>query len=422
MDGKPQVAERLHYLDGLRGLAALTVFFAHLSIVVFPSLFNGLPSMARLRFEWVLAGTPLDILWAANFAVCIFFVMSALVLSHFYEKEGGNFLAVCARRYLRLVLPILAASFFAYVLWTSGAMFNLKAQEITQEGWLKAQYVTASPGFGQYLRESLYGVFRVPMSEFNPALWTMKYEMEGSIGVFALYTLVPQRLLRAVVLALGFILFFNSYYMCFVGGVLIYEWMNLPSAIRAFVPNWTGWVLLAAGLYMGAFPYNVATPENIWFGRMLFLGVEQWHMIGAIPLVFACVMLAPVRRFFSFRPLQFLGKISFALYLVHGPMICSLMSFLIVSFCRPPHARLAMFAAAAVTIPVTLLVANYAATWVDRPSVRFSAMVGRYLVHLSNMRGSYLAGLLPRRLAIGHPGEPTLDAPRNNETLIGETG
>jgi peptidoglycan/LPS O-acetylase OafA/YrhL len=101
---------RVRYLDGLRGFAAFVVLLSHVSIVAFPSIFNGLPEMARLRWEWRLAGTPLDLLWAANFAVCIFFVMSALVLSAFCEKEGTNFVANSVRRYIRLTVPILAAS------------------------------------------------------------------------------------------------------------------------------------------------------------------------------------------------------------------------------------------------------------------------------------------------------------------------
>jgi peptidoglycan/LPS O-acetylase OafA/YrhL len=378
--------ERLRYLDGLRGIAALIVCTTHVNIVIFPSIFNGLPSMSRLGYEWMLAGTPLGILWAANFAVCIFFVMSALVLSHFYQREGENFLAVCIRRYLRLALPILVTSFFAYLLWISGAMFNLKAQQITQEGWLKSQYLTAAPGFWRFLSESLYEVFRVPTSAFNPALWTMKYEMEGSVGVFALYALVPQRLLRIPVLLLCLTVFFKTYYMCFVGGVLIYEWMRFSSAIELSMPSWVGWTLLVFGVYLGAFPYNVATPENIWFGRMLFLDAEEWHMIGAIPLVLACVMLAPLKRFFTLAPFQYLGKISFALYLVHGPMICSLMSFLIVSFYWPPHARLAMFLGAAAAVPAMFLLAHYVAKWIDRPAVRVSVMAGRYLNLISKGR------------------------------------
>jgi peptidoglycan/LPS O-acetylase OafA/YrhL len=376
--------ERLYYLDGLRGLAAFIVFISHLAIVIFPSIFNGLPIMSRLRYEWVLAGTPLGIFWAANFAVCIFFVMSGFVLSYFYQREGGNFIATCIRRYLRLVLPILATSFFAYLLWTSGAMYNLKAQLITQEGWLKSCYLTASPGFWSFLTESVYRVFLIPTSEFNPMLWTMKYEMAGSIGIFALYALVPQNKVRIPLIFLCLMLLIKTYYVCFISGALIYEWSKSNGEVKVIIPQWSIWLMLIVGLYLGAFPYNVATPDNIWFRHLLFFEVEQWHRIGSILLVFACVSLAAVRRFFCLAPLQYLGKISFSLYLVHGPMLCSLMSYLIVSLYWPPHARAAMFVAAAAVIPATFIVAHFTTKWIDRPAVRFSALVGRYIARVTS--------------------------------------
>lgn len=131
---------RLKYVDGLRGIAAFIVMLSHIFIVALPSLYNGLPMMARLRWEWRLAGTPLDIFWAANFAVCIFFVMSGLVLSAFCDKQEMNFVANCVRRYVRLGLPIFGGCAFAYFLYAVGLMQPSAAQRITQEGWLKLIY------------------------------------------------------------------------------------------------------------------------------------------------------------------------------------------------------------------------------------------------------------------------------------------
>jgi len=387
---------RIQHLDGLRGAAAFVVFMSHLTIVIFPSIFNGIPAMARLHYEWMLAGTPLDILWAANFAVCIFFVMSALVLSNFYEHNDGSFVAICARRYVRLVVPILATSFTAYELWASGAMYNLKAQAITQEGWLKSQYLTI-PSFGDYLSESLYRVFLTPTSEYNPPLWTMKYEMEGSLGVFALYALVPQLRFRIVILLAALVVFFKTYYMCFVGGVLIYE----STKFRGVLPIPVLWAVLLCGAYMGAFPYNVGAPENPWFGRMTFLRVEEWHIIGAIPLVFACMYIPAVCRFFYHPVLQYLGKISFSLYLIHGPLLCSFMSFLIVALYGPPHAKFAMFSAAVAVIPVTLACAHLIYKYVDSPAVELSRSVGRWIDTLSDR---------PTAATVGSSAEPSAAA------------
>jgi peptidoglycan/LPS O-acetylase OafA/YrhL len=379
---------RLAHLDGLRGIAAVIVFVAHLTIVVLPSIFNGLPIMARLKYEYLLAGTPLDIFWAANFAVCIFFVMSALVLSYFYEREGGNFVAVCIRRYIRLATPIVAISFIVWLIWQNGWMFNLRAQQITQEGWLKGQYNTAAPDFAFFLWESFYKVFAVQGSLVNPVLWTMKFEMIGSLAVFALYALVPQTRIRVLLLLIGIPVFFKTYYICFVGGVLIYEWTKAPETWRAAVPPWATWCLLVAGLYMGAFPYNVATVDNIWFGFMVgYLKVDEWHQIGAIPLVFACVSLPPAIAFLS-RPLpRYLGKISFSLYLIHAPLICSLYSAVVVGvFSIYPTHRGAIFLGTVVVIPAVFLCAHFLYKWVDRPAMIWSAKAQHFIEWLTIFR------------------------------------
>lgn len=374
-------SQRMGSLDGLRGIAALVVFFSHFSEVIFPSIFNGIPEMSRLKFEWKLAGTPLDLLWAANFSVTIFFVMSAIVLGHYYTREGGHFIAVCVRRYLRLALPILATSFIAYLIWTSGGMLNLKAQEITQEGWLKSMYLTSAPSFTQYLSESLYGVFQASGSQLNSVLWTMWYEILGSLGVFLLYELVPQRTLRVLVLLIAAPFFYNTYFICFIGGLAIYEWVKLRSITRDRLPAFANWALFFAGAYMGAFPYNVATPDNFWFGWMasMGIGIEQWHSYGAILLVFACLNLPTVSAQLC-RPLPlYLGKISFALYLIHGILLCSLMSGLIVQFYVPPNRNAAMFLAAAVSVPLIFICAHLIYRYVDRPSIRLSRKAAKWI-------------------------------------------
>lgn len=399
----PKAGPRLTHLDGLRGIASLVVLAGHLANVVLPSIINGVPQMSRFRYEWVLAGTPVGILWGGNFAVCIFFVMSALVLAYFYDREGRNFFAVCVRRYIRLAVPVFAASLFAYILWRSGAMYNLDAQKITREGWLKSQYLPPAPDIWRFLIETLYEVFRTGRLPTVPVLWTMKYEIEGSFGVFLLYALVPQVRLRVVVLLVLAAITFNTYYMCFVGGALIYEWTKCDDSVKAHVSGKIGWVLLFAGAYMGAFPFHHA---DAWFGFMAkLLDVYGWHQIGAIFLVFACVNLRPAMTFLN-RPLcRYLGKISFGLYLVHEPLIVSFMSFMIVTlYSAFGSARLAMFVALGLTLPIVFILADLVYRYVDAPATRFSAKAGNFIGQWSSTspRKPGLAGIgeyVPTRAA-----------------------
>jgi peptidoglycan/LPS O-acetylase OafA/YrhL len=371
-------AARLRYLDGLRGLAALVVFITHLSIVTFPAVHSGVPAMSHLAYEWHLAGTPLDLLWAGNFAVCIFFVMSGLVLAFFYERDQGGFVAACVRRYVRLTVPIFVVSSVAYVIWAGGAMHSQQAEAIAQEGWLKLFYA-GSPKFQSFLKESLYGVYLTPRSSFNSSLWTMTYEFWGSVSVFLLYAMVRNPAMRIAAMIAALVLFDGTYFMCFAGGTLLYEWSKPGHDWRRHIPIPVAWVCLIAGAYMGAFPYptNIPMADNIWFNHLLFFDIEQWHRIGALLLIFAIVNLVTVQNFLCRPALRYLGRISFALYLIHVPLICSLTSFLILHFYWPPHLTRTMLLADLVTVPVAFGLAHATHVLIDTPGVRLSRHLGR---------------------------------------------
>lgn len=46
-----------------------------------------------------------------------------------------------------------------------------------------------------------------------------------------------------------------------------------------------------------------------------------WFVIASLQIVFACHYLRPLQRVLSSEPIQYLGSVGFALYLVHGPLM-----------------------------------------------------------------------------------------------------
>jgi peptidoglycan/LPS O-acetylase OafA/YrhL len=76
----------------------------------------------------------------------------------------------------------------------------------------------------------------------------------------------------------------------------------------------------------------------------------------ATALVFLALILAPFKRILSTRPLQFLGKISFGLYLGHFLLIASFSSslyLLLVEHCSSSTAAvLTTFLTVALSMPV----------------------------------------------------------------------
>ena len=66
--------EKLHYLDGLRGIGALMVVLNHFMVSFYPAVFTGEPSQinSNVFIEQLIAKTPLNVIFSGNFAVCIF--------------------------------------------------------------------------------------------------------------------------------------------------------------------------------------------------------------------------------------------------------------------------------------------------------------------------------------------------------------
>ena len=116
---------RLVYLDGMRGLFALSVVVYHLFFLFLPAAVTGNPEAMHLSGPWerILAGLP-QFLYNGNCSVCVFFVLSGFVLScRFWEKRETSLLTSAAlRRYLRLTFPALASILLAYLLMKAGWM------------------------------------------------------------------------------------------------------------------------------------------------------------------------------------------------------------------------------------------------------------------------------------------------------------
>ena len=74
--------DRKPYLDGLRGFAAVMVFFGHLAIALMPAMVTFNPAESHGGLEIAVGQSPLSILWQGNFAVCLFFVLSGFLITY----------------------------------------------------------------------------------------------------------------------------------------------------------------------------------------------------------------------------------------------------------------------------------------------------------------------------------------------------
>ncbi|MDP9097191.1 MAG: acyltransferase [Pseudomonadota bacterium] len=350
---------RLHYLDGLRGWAALVVVIFHSTWGLFSYY---LPPMRTTSTGLINDG---------KLAVYVFFVLSGFVLAHPYLRTGTLQLLqrTALSRYTRLTIPIAAASFLALVLMRMGWLFNVEANAIVDtRKWLAIFYLQ-TPTIGSWAKFSFYNVFfRYDESNsYDVFLWTMPFELAGSLLVFGVLALAgPKRLARTLWYAAAGILCYREAPMllCFVYGMVLAEVSLVPTVQRINAH----WIADVAGLLLLfiAFECSVHLRETYSPERCAWI---------ALLIVTSAVVSRPLRYLLETAPSRFLGKVSFPLYLIHSLVICSLASLLII---RLDRLGISHPVVVAITAPLTIAVSLLAAT-AFAPIERWAIQLSRSL-------------------------------------------
>jgi peptidoglycan/LPS O-acetylase OafA/YrhL len=385
-------AYKLHYLDGLRGLAAAVVVLHHLAGVFYPSFITAESSAVRLGWEPLVAGSPLNVLVGGHLAVCLFFVLSGVVLSEQYFRTGqlAPVRSQAARRYLRLMLPVAFSVLLAVGLGAAGLFRNAELGEALRNSWFVDCWREPLGTGWELLRDLLVGVPINGEAKYNPVHWTLNTELFGSYLVFAFLALFgPLRRRGWLYAAMLLLLHFSnlSFYLAgFVVGVALNDarhHLPWPPALlrhrRAAVA-----LLLLAGLLLGSFPkadfidwdttaYRVLAPDWLSHDRALQLA----HIFGAAALIGGVMASARLQRLLGGRGLQWLGAVSFSLYLLHFLVLGSFTSWLFLALPAGLgyHARAGLSMLA--SLPLMLLLAWAMYRLIDVPGIRLAQALYR---------------------------------------------
>jgi peptidoglycan/LPS O-acetylase OafA/YrhL len=277
---------RFTLVDGLRGLAAVSVVLYHaVEGNHITALYSAMPETMRALLE------------NGNSGVAIFFVLSGFVIAHSLDGQtltgwsAGRFMA---KRSVRLDPPY----------WVAIGMTMLFST-------LAAAVVKGRPIEEYSLPQIVAHVFYLQdllgFQNINPVFWTLCFEVQFYL-VFALLLLTrsSKMMLAAFVMSLLWPLricpeyhgLFTSLWYGFLLGVGAYfSWKK-----TRLVP----WFLAYTAVIVGAGAYR----------RDVFMIV-----CAATSLILLISALSnKLTTFLNWRWLQFLGTISYSLYLVHNPI------------------------------------------------------------------------------------------------------
>jgi peptidoglycan/LPS O-acetylase OafA/YrhL len=334
--------ERLIELEAVRGIASVLVLVHHCLLGFAPSL-HGLVAPPR---PWSLFGTPFFAFIDGSAAVVIFFVLSGFVLTYraIEHDDPKSLLSGALKRWPRLALPVLISTMIGGLLAALNLYWNVASDNVIGSIWLGWFYRTSPypiPDFLAPIYEGTVATFLFGQAYFNSNLWTMFYEFFGSFLAFALaYIFIARHalLLIATAVAAAVLLYFSPYFLCFIVGVILATARHHWSANTAFrIPQrWrTGLVTVGAVIAIVLFGYHerLGSPASMGFYEFL----RPWaaynplatrvvmHTTGAvIVLLLALEFPGYLRTRFA----GILGELSFPIYLLHIPLICSVGSYL----------------------------------------------------------------------------------------------
>ncbi|MBF0134686.1 MAG: acyltransferase [Magnetococcus sp. DMHC-1] len=390
----------LDSMNGVRGWAALVVFFYHSIPLFYPVIATQKQDLARGFVDALIAKSPLYALLNGAFAVFIFFVLSGFVLSvqFFKNKARINIISAMLRRYFRLAIPIFSANLF--ILFC--IYFNLfHENEMVKIGMLTDGLQKYNFTFNSYniFQESFVKVFTERSTVMNLVLWTMQYELIGSYIVFLTIILFGTSKLR-IAFYLFFMIFLGKlvgyyviYYKCFMFGVILADiYVNFPKAKtppKPFLFEIFYISIAIFGLFLGSMPIEIVDPsqyQSIMQKITRGVGFDGVYALGGCLVVSGVLFSNNLEKIFKSKISLFLGKISFCLYLIHIPVVFTF-GYYIFSFLHHNNFRhnTAFFIYITLTMVAILIISYYFEKLIDKP---FNSLARRWVGNILGMHRS----------------------------------
>lgn len=297
---RPVAGLRFEGLDAARGIGALLVVFGHYNFEMWPE---------RHFFTNQSSG---------YLVVDVFFMLSGFVLAHaFFDRPDFRFRDYAAKRIFRLWPLHMAtlAAFAALMLWS--------ADPVSLKGFALNALMLHNIGIGDW---STVG--------FNYPSWSISVEFVSNLAIGAVLIAIPSRwpnrwlgnvMLAGICIVSAAILFatvphLDRQLQNVLGGVntgLLRGFVSFPLGIlayRFFTANWSWFeqTSLARTVLIGL--------AIILFFTTLCMPGRSRADISYLPLfaLFITLLACPGPFWMAvFRPFLWLGKISFALYMVH---------------------------------------------------------------------------------------------------------
>ncbi|CAN7689962.1 acyltransferase [Paenibacillus sp. LjRoot153] len=373
---------RFEQLDSLRGLSALTVVFGHL-LAVLPIMLLDTGKEKKLFFINILKYSPLHTLWSGHEAVLLFFILSGFVLSlPYFNGIKTSYLNYLIKRFFRIYSPY----FFALIV---GILCRdlFKRSEITDlSDWFNGLWGTSTTNKLLFNHFSLVFLGKYDSDAFNPVIWSLVHEMRISL-IFPFLMLFILRFNWKYSLLIGLSLSLISFtfeylyptennnilltvhytFMFIIGALLAKHRMYLVETLYK-LKRIKKCAILLMGLLLYSFPH---LPVLLLSSSQIYVKIctnnyfNEWvACAGAAIFLLISISSNIAKTFLTFKPIIYLGKISYSTYLYHLIILFTLINIL--------YGRLNILLIWILTILITCIISSFSYYLVEIPSSKLS--------------------------------------------------
>jgi peptidoglycan/LPS O-acetylase OafA/YrhL len=371
-------SNRIHGLDGLRGVAAATVVLTH--VLMTNLAFNRVVDQPAAHasdhdLAWWWSYTPLRIVGAGREAVLVFFVLSGYVLTQpLLSGRTFRWRGYYPKRLTRLYLPVAGA----VVLALAWARIAPRVPHPEAGWWLDTHPAVTT--LGPVVQDVL--LLGSPGTT-NGVLWSLKWEVLFSV-LLPLFLIVGRRLERVPwplsIAALALLCYiptpaheWGQYLPMFAIGVVLAMSRDDIALLASRITDgrhakaaWGGLValcLLALDAYWLLYAVFPGAP------KVATQGAKPIVLLGAALAVLVVVHCPGAGRLFALQPVAWMGSRSYSLYLVHEPIVVSVALLL--------GGTPSVLATAVLAIPLSVVVTEVFYRSVERPSLLLARSVGK---------------------------------------------
>lgn len=320
-------SNRIEYLDGIKGLACIVIMLGHFFAVY--SYAEDFGIFKSDFFDFFFHFPFAFFLNAGNRWLFLFFVVSGFLLGMSKPKSLRALSEKFINRFLRLLLPIVGTSLIIVFIGKTVGFHNADTYALFTNNWFQYSFYNTPVRWLDVLIDPFKVLF-TGNGVLNLPYWVIKDMFFSSLLIYFcgyLRTVFSklEPIIAAAALVVSFFFLKDIAFACVCGMLAAWygERINKLISSKAIC---AGILLFSLAMPLGMEKLAIRALKTDVFEKPIFIIIYWTAIMLFLP------RFEFLKKLFSSKAAKFCGKISFGIYSLHWPLLCSLGSLVLIYF------------------------------------------------------------------------------------------